>query len=786
MMPNFLRRILRVEILGPVLILVALQMLTYGIASSLRATDTRYLFGICLVAAGLGWLLSRSRLNGINSTILIVILGWISLWIVAARLALPLFDLLQALTAQIPQLAQAVQEKVPPDTTALRAAWSVVDIASSALGSRWQLWLSGIAQGTNVNDGLIRNMIWSFVIWCLAAWTGWFAARRNAVLSLLPSIVLMAFVLSYSEYRVYSLWFIVIIMLLLMGMWNYKNHTIQWEHHRVDYSDSILYDNTQAVIFLALLVGTLAFSMPSLSWQSIRDAIQDRNSNKAAEVLGIREQSTPRKNATEQKPSMPREHLLTEGFAQSQELVMTIRTGELSPAPIPSLAQQAPRYYWRGNVYDEYVGAGWVTSSATPQRYRANTPLVPGLLDGYRSLHLDVHLQQPEGKLFWSGILFSADVPFRADWRVRPQSDLFADQTALLQADLFAAASGATSYEAEAYIPDVTVEELRSAPAEYPDELLKRYTRLPPELPERVRRLADEITAGKENPYEKAKAIESYLRTNYPYDLDIPAPPVNQDVTDYFLFDLQRGYCDYYATAMVVLARASGLPARFVSGYSPGSYDGLNAQYVIREMNAHSWPEIYFPDIGWIEFEPTASQPVIERVEKPITTTIVEPPPSPTEKFFFQLTTTGILYWLLPLALVLFFLGSYFFLFEKAWILRREPVNAISSLFRKYYRLGRPLAGKRTHAETASEFTYKLIHNLEQIHNHSPSTNSFKEDAQQFTNVYLLSLFSNHSIGKEEAGKAFDSWKRLRRQLLAARLNRYVVRKIRKPLAERS
>src|SRR4030095_5471201 len=131
----------------------------------------------------------------------------------------------------------------------------------------------------------------------------------------------------------------------------------------------------------------------------------------------------------------------------------------------------------------------------------------------------------------------------------------------------------------------------------------------PNSVPDRVLVLAREITKGMKNPYDKAKAIESYLRANYPYDLEIPDPPKEQDVADYFLFDLKRGYCDYYATAMVVLARASGLPARFVSGYSSGSYDAMNAQYIIRDLNAHSWVEIYFPEIGWIEFEPTASQP---------------------------------------------------------------------------------------------------------------------------------------------------------------------------------
>ena len=78
-------------------------------------------------------------------------------------------------------------------------------------------------------------------------------------------------------------------------------------------------------------------------------------------------------------------------------------------------------------------------------------------------------------------------------------------------------------------------------------------------------------------------------------------------------FDLQKGYCDYYATSMMVLARAAGLPARMVIGYSSGSYDVGLEVYVVTEAQAHSWVEIYFPDYGWVEFEPTAGRPTRER-----------------------------------------------------------------------------------------------------------------------------------------------------------------------------
>jgi transglutaminase-like putative cysteine protease len=774
MMARIWRKLVSADALGLILVLIALQTLTYGVSSSLRGTDTASLFLVCIIAALVSLLLSTKKLNGIQASALIVALGVIGVWILGARLAHPLLDLLKSVDTLIPQIIPAIREQIAIDTAALTEAWAVILQASSTLTARWQTWLLGIDRNVTVNDGLIRNMIWTLLMWLIAAWAGWFAGRRNAILALLPSVVLLAVVISYSEYKVGTLWMMVFILLLLMGVWNYKNHTIQWERRRVDYSDSIRYDNTQAILFLAISLGIIAYLTPSFSWRQLRDYLRERNnSNEAAEILGIQEQAISRQNTFFQKPALPRDHLLTGGFAQSQKIVMTIRTGELAPIMNSSLTGDAPRYYWRSIIYDKYMGAGWVTSTAPLQSYEANTPLIPGLLDGYRPLHLDVQLEQPEGKLFWSGILYSADIPVRANWRSRPQSNLFADQTTLLQADMFAATTSAASYKADTFIPTVTIEELRSASTNYPEQIRDRYLALPQDLPQRVRELAAQIIEQKGNPYDQAKAIESYLRTNYPYDLDVPAPPEDQDVADYFLFDLKKGYCDYYATAMVVLARASGLPARFVSGYSPGSYDPAGAQYIVRELNAHSWAEVYFPEIGWIEFEPTASQPEIERLETESEIRTASEPGTPLSRFLFQLRSTGILYWLSPFIIALFVVIIYFSVIERLLFMSLTPLKAVEIVYREYYRWARPLAGEPTRAETAHEFTDKLTRKLEQIGTHSRRIRSSKRlqaDAQHLTDIYHSSLFSKHAAQKSDARAAFNTWRQLRWQLIVARM----------------
>ncbi|TMC56984.1 MAG: transglutaminase domain-containing protein, partial [Chloroflexi bacterium] len=173
--------------------------------------------------------------------------------------------------------------------------------------------------------------------------------------------------------------------------------------------------------------------------------------------------------------------------------------------------------------------------------------------------------------------------------------------------DLFGAMLDTLTYRAQSLVPNVSAATLRASGSLYPEPIRDRYLSLPDDAPTRVLSLARDLTATAPTPYDRARAITNYLRA-FSYTLDLPAPPRNRDVVDYFLFDLQKGYCDYYATAMVVLARAAGLPARLVVGYASGAYDAAHARYVVTAADAHSWPEVYFAGVGWIEFEPTPAR----------------------------------------------------------------------------------------------------------------------------------------------------------------------------------
>ncbi|MFN8513762.1 MAG: transglutaminaseTgpA domain-containing protein [Thermomicrobiales bacterium] len=173
-----------------------------------------------------------------------------------------------------------------------------------------------------------------------------------------------------------------------------------------------------------------------------------------------------------------------------------------------------------------------------------------------------------------------------------------------------------STYHLTALSSTALAPELRDAGGNYPDWVVKRYLQLPGSTTDRTRQLAKELENGLV-PYDAAMSIQNWLRENIKYNEAIPYPPDDRDVVDYLLFDSRQGYCEYYSTAMVVMLRSLGIPAREVVGYFSGEYDNDQIGYLYRESNAHAWVEVYFPNYGWIAFEPTSPRPAFEREPAP-------------------------------------------------------------------------------------------------------------------------------------------------------------------------
>src|SRR6202050_4083707 len=159
------------------------------------------------------------------------------------------------------------------------------------------------------------------------------------------------------------------------------------------------------------------------------------------------------------------------------------------------------------------------------------------------------------------------------------------------------------SYEANSIPPQHRAEDLRTAGTEYTPEIVPRYLQLP-SLDARISTLALQATSTAVNPYDKAVALEKYLRTHYTYSLEFTALPVNDPLAT-FLFVRRAGHCEYFASAMTVMLRSLGIPARYINGFQTGEYNDVGGDFIVRASDAHSWVEAYFPRYGWVEFDPT-------------------------------------------------------------------------------------------------------------------------------------------------------------------------------------
>ncbi|MFA1542203.1 DUF3488 and transglutaminase-like domain-containing protein [Actinomadura monticuli] len=187
------------------------------------------------------------------------------------------------------------------------------------------------------------------------------------------------------------------------------------------------------------------------------------------------------------------------------------------------------------------------------------------------------------------------NVSIKGDWRVHPSS--------LMLYSLHDSAGG-RSYTVESARADPTSGQLAAAGG-YPADVVSHYTAVPKNIPQEVRRLADQVTAGSSTALTQAVRLQRWFTVSggFTYDLSAPAPQNGGDLVD-FLLHSKRGYCEQYAASMALLARILGIPSRVAMGYTPGS-EVRPGEWVVRSRDAHAWPELYFQGTGWVRFEPT-------------------------------------------------------------------------------------------------------------------------------------------------------------------------------------
>ncbi|HRI38299.1 MAG TPA: DUF3488 and transglutaminase-like domain-containing protein, partial [Nitrospira sp.] len=148
--------------------------------------------------------------------------------------------------------------------------------------------------------------------------------------------------------------------------------------------------------------------------------------------------------------------------------------------------------------------------------------------------------------------------------------------------------------------------DLGPEPGLYPESVVRQYLQLPFQS-DRIKTLAGEVTGRQQGPYEKATAIQAYLTRHFRYSLDAPLAEQQQPLEE-FLFVRKTGYCEHYATAMVIMLRTVGVPARLVTGFMATEWNEYGHYYVVRQQDAHAWVEVYLPHSGWIRMDPTPTE----------------------------------------------------------------------------------------------------------------------------------------------------------------------------------
>lgn len=547
-----------------------------------------------------GW--KRPRRSGRHRFLNAVVMAGLSLFIGLAVLS-------QAVAGWVPGIGEAVRGVGSGGLPALAA-----DAAAdwSRLGARFAFWWAGVETGTAIQDNLVFLAVASSVVWLFSAMSAMFArAFRNGLAAAAPLLWLLGIILLYSrEGRilfVFGLGLAVLLHLLI----DHETLLSHWREQGLDYSPGLFVDRLMLAAGAALLILTVAAVVPNLYIQPlvnryyaevrpVYETLED-----TADRLFPGAKGTSRLAGGGLAGGMPNEFLLRAGPELSDTVVMRVRTNDAAAVEYPYDAAPPPGHYMRGGTLAVYDGRGWRNPQSTERvDVEANTQF-DSLGDVGRK-----EVVQQIALSFTTRVLYTAPEPaeISADFRIEYRTP--GDTVALWGRD--------KSYTVVSLVPAVSEESLNAAASWDDDnplpESLAIHLALPDTVTDRTVALARSLVEGQPTMYDQAHAIEAHLRT-YEYDLTVPAPPAGTvDVSDYFLFDLERGYCDYYATAFVALARIAGLPARFATGFAPGQWNPEDGIWTITEAEAHSWPEVYFPEYGWIAFEPTAGRPELTRV----------------------------------------------------------------------------------------------------------------------------------------------------------------------------
>jgi len=462
-------------------------------------------------------------------------------------------------------------------------------------------WFGAAFTGAASTDNLLFAYTMGVLAWLIGFLGSWLAFRKlTPWWAIIPSGGTLLLNLSYAQPDLLPLVTLQLVasFLLLIAL-NSLRTVARWRTDDVDYGfmQGTRFAATGAILATAIIL--IAWRMPvgevsrgvAAAWERVAGPWQSIQVNFDRLFASLNPSPLSGKGLTVTQTMAPRG-----SFDLGEEPVMRISGRE--PA------------YWRATTLDRYTGRVVTNSNLTAQRLERGQPIDGNMQtdEGRRFVEYAITLLAPS-----SSVIYAPDtpktisIPSVYEYRGVPNDyALLRPVTPIREQQ---------RYSVLASVSTASISELRQAGTIYP-QWTRSYLQLPPSVPEPVRQEGWRVVGDASNVYDAAANIEQYLR-GFKYSTRVPVPPADRDWVSFLLFESKEGYCDYYATAMMVMLRAVGIPARVASGYVTGDWDPATQSYLVSEKHAHTWPEVYFPGYGWLTFEPSANRPAPMRPERP-------------------------------------------------------------------------------------------------------------------------------------------------------------------------
>lgn len=643
-------------------------------------------------------------------------------------------------------IGQVIQSTLSPGPPSDMGTLWFMHLRLMTLIDRMDGWRIAVFRDETIHDVGFFVFLSIVVLWNLSAWLVWSIARRkHALEGLLPLGILLAINNHLSDQSTFAMLPFITLGISLIARTNFTFQNADWTARSVDHPDDLGLEWGANSFAIAVFISLMAILSPLFATPEGRKGLSDilrPVEELTAETAGrlFADVNPPR--ADSGYPVQGLEvNVIGPPPSQSRETIMWVQISDPTPSPTDSSGDQspAPQHYWRSSIYIEYTGVGWLITEMPPSHESKATTENPP--PGRYNLHQRYELvSQPQGSLFAVNM---------------PVTMTVNDEVIALQFDAVLPQIDRFEYEVTSWAVDLTVEQLSNSTIDYPPQISSHYLQLPESVPQRVLDLTNRITVGAESPYSKAVRIETYLRNTYPYTLDVPSPPPGRDVVDYFLFEAPGGFCSYYASAMTVMLRAAGVPARLVTGYAMGEYEPANNAFHVVASDAHAWVEVYFTDYGWVEFEPTAVRMRFERSSSAAVGSRSDlriTPPASSTNSRRELLILGV-----------FLISLYLLITGIRWLTRPREASQHAKIFSFYRDIRHRLAamGYRTSTSTTP-------HEFLRIYNSDLRQKPILFDAlSQATDLYVAARFSHKPLPVSQVEHVQHLWRRARSQRMS-------------------